>query len=225
MTNTLPAPQRQARTKKPAVPASNGIRDRKDFQNPKAVLAFFEALRRSSAKLLKLDPDHLSAAQQTRVDRCASLRMQLDRWQSQQLSNQEIDVRSFISASTELERLLGGSPAAPTSVLASEESRNKLRRLIETTLLAAPVADPDEAERMAERMRAEEQQALVAAGVDVFAPVRPAPRADNVVPIDARERANANLPPAHYLRDGQPREPWRDFYDGAVTGPPPWPLR
>jgi hypothetical protein len=53
--------------------------------------AFFEALRRSSAKLLKLDPDALSAAESVRVDRCAALRLMLDQMQSAQLAGATID--------------------------------------------------------------------------------------------------------------------------------------
>jgi hypothetical protein len=63
---------------------------------------FFEALRRSSAKLLRLNPDSLSAAQSVRVDRCAALRLLLDRFQSQQLAGGEIDAKAFIAASASL---------------------------------------------------------------------------------------------------------------------------
>ena len=65
---------------------------------------FFEALRRSSAKLLRLNPDSLSAAQSVRVDRCAALRLLLDRFQSQQLAGGEIEAKPFIAASAELQR-------------------------------------------------------------------------------------------------------------------------
>ena len=39
------------------------------------------------------------------------------------------------------------------------------------------------------------------------------------------EAAYANLPPDHYLKAGQSREPWERYYDGHASGPHPWPLR
>ena len=116
--------------------------------------AFFDALRRSSARLLKLDADALSAAQAVRVDRCAALRLMLDQMQSAQLAGASIDAKSYISASAELERLLGGQPSAPTG-FASSGSRDRLRALIEKTLLGADDAAAA-ADTLADTMRREE---------------------------------------------------------------------
>jgi hypothetical protein len=185
---------------------------------------FFEALRRSSAKLLKLDPDHLSASQSVRVDRCAALRMLLDRFQSQQLSGGEIDAKAFIAASAELERLLGGEPDKPTSVLASSEGRAKLRALIERTLMAGEV--DDEAERLRVRDREEAIAVQAALPVEAAKPAPPSPAAEqtsqpsNVSYLPSRTADGR--PPPHYLADYQRQhEPWRGAAEFTV---PSWPL-
>jgi hypothetical protein len=118
--------------------------------------------------------------------------------------------------------LVASTPPAETRRFGPDH-RERLRQLIERTVLAGEV---DEAERL--RVREREEAAALAAALPVEATkaVAPPPESSptNVVPIDATARANANLPPAHYLREGQPREAWRDHCDGRVTGPPPWPL-
>ncbi len=101
---------------------------------------FFEALRRSSAKQLRLDPDNLSAAEATRVDRVSALRVCLDRMQTQQLATGEFDARNYIAASQELEKLLGGDPRQ-RHIYASSEARNKLKALFETALADGAVGD------------------------------------------------------------------------------------
>lgn len=108
---------------------------------------FFEALRRSSAKQLNLDPDNLTAAEATRVDRVCALRVCLDRMTSAQLAGAELDARSYIAASQELEKLLGGDPERPTSAFATHESQLKLRALIEAKLM--PIMNAAEEEEAA----------------------------------------------------------------------------
>jgi hypothetical protein len=152
---------------------------------------FFEALRRSSARLLKLDADCLSGSEAVRVDRCAALRLLLDRMASQQLAGGELDAKSYIAASQELERLLGGQPEAPTHVFASNEARNKLRAMIERTLGNENTAAAELADVMA---REEAVQALAAAPGDAAQaapppPVTALPLPANVVPIDAARAA------------------------------------
>jgi hypothetical protein len=75
-------------------------------------------------------------------------------------------------------------------------------------------------------MRREEMAAVIAAGgdaVEALPATLPAQLPDNVIPIDATAtaRANANLPPAHYLKDGQVKEPWER---GGTFTVPSWPL-
>jgi hypothetical protein len=96
------------------------------------------------------------------------------------------------------------------------DHKARLRALIEKTLLSSSVDE----EALADVMRREEAIQAQAAGVPVEAPVAPPPPVtppppDNVVSIDGTARANANRPPASYLREGQPREPWRDFVEGG----------
>ena len=67
-------------------------------------------LRADTAKLLGFDLNNLSPSQSVRVDRAASLRLQLDDIQSAQLRGDAIDMPRFILASKELEAMLGGNP-------------------------------------------------------------------------------------------------------------------
>lgn len=176
--------------------------------------AFFEALRASTARLLKLDPATLSPAQAVRVDRAASLRLTLDGMQSAQLAGREIDVKAFVAASQELERLLGGEPDAPTSVFASSKSRNKLRLLIDRTLMLGADDAAAAADTLADTMRREEMAAVEAASPVPPVTAPPPQRAANVVALDP----NSRRPPSHYLKDGQPREAWESG-GGALCAP------
>ena len=108
---------------------------------------FFEQLRASTARLLKLDVSNLTPSEAVRVDRAVSLRLTLDRFQTEQLAGHEIDVKAFVLASQELERTLGGDPERPTSAFATHESQLKLRALIEAKLM--PIMNAAEEEEAA----------------------------------------------------------------------------
>jgi hypothetical protein len=197
---------------------------------------FFEALRASTAKLLRLDPAALSPSQQVRVDRCASLRLLLDGMQSAQLRGEQIDTRAFISASTELERLLGGDPERPATVFSDGEARAKLKRLIEKTVLADSAVDH---ERDAERAWRDEQACIAAAGGDVAAAAppdwKPAPvggaslveARDNRAESARQSRAAEPAPPVPQREHGPSNppdsrnEPWRSHLgpDGSIIAP------
>jgi hypothetical protein len=56
---------------------------------------FNEALRVSTAKMLSLDINNLTAAQSVKLDRCCMLRLLVDDLRAKQLSGQQIDVREF----------------------------------------------------------------------------------------------------------------------------------
>lgn len=186
--------------------------------------AFFERLRADTARLLKLD-GVLTPSQQVRVDRAASLRLLLDQLQQRQLAGEEIDARQFVTASEALERLMGGSPDAPTSPLASGEARRKLKKLIETTLMAS--GDVDEAERL--RVAAREDEIQVQAALPIAAPTTaPSPAEHTSQPSNVSylpSRTADGRPPPHYLADHQRQnERWRDGAAGASFEVPSWPL-
>jgi hypothetical protein len=96
----------------------------------------FNSLRASTVELLGYDVDNLTAAQRIRVDRVIALRLVIDDAQAKQMRGESIDVRAFVSASEDLERMVGGNPASPpTEARFSVDARARLRRLIEKTLL------------------------------------------------------------------------------------------
>ena len=187
-------------------------------------LRFHEHLRASTIQLLGYaDADRLTAAQEIRVDRAVMLRLVIDDLQARQMRGEAIDVHAFVSASEDLERMVGGNPASPPPTETTRfgpNARERLRRLIETTLQANDVA---EAERLRDVREREEMAAALAAGAFVAA-AAPAPAAPTPV-ASLPSEPPANVVSLHYLREGQ-REPRRDFHDGrAPTGPHPWPLR
>jgi hypothetical protein len=193
------------------------------------VAGFHEHLRASTIQLLGYaDANQLTAAQQIRLDRAIMLRLTIDDAQARQMRGEAIDVHAFVSASEDLERMVGGNPEALPPARFGVDHKARLKELIERTVLAASVDDPGEAERTAELMKREEMAAVIAAGgiEPAPAPSPPAPiMPDNVVQLsDAAERANSALPPKGYLKDEQPREPWEQYYNGRAVGPPPWPL-
>jgi hypothetical protein len=183
----------------------------------------FKSLRASTAALLGYDVDHLSAEQTIRTDRAVTLRLLCDHLQAQQLHGVAIDVHEFVSASEALERMITGRDpeAPPPEARFGVDHKAKLRRLIETTVLAAEVEDPYEAELRRDILAREELASALAAGVPPPVAPPPPPRPDNVIPLDGAARANSALPPAHYLKQ---REPWERYYDGHASGPHPWPL-
>ena len=130
------------------------------------------------------------------------------------------DARGYIAASQELEKMLGGDPNQASSPLADGDAKAKrLRRLIETTVLAASVDDPGEAEREAELMRREELACVLAAGGSIEpaapAPVAPPPRAENVVPFEPK--AARSLSESQSARALGALLRWRDGAELAIA--------
>jgi voltage-gated potassium channel Kch len=69
------------------------------------------SLRASTITLLGYDDvEHLTAAQQIRIDRAITLRLTIDDLQARQLRGERIDVSGFVEASESLERMVGGNP-------------------------------------------------------------------------------------------------------------------
>jgi hypothetical protein len=188
----------------------------------------FKSLRVSTCALLSYDADHLTAAQQIRLDRAITLRLIVDDLQARQMRGEVIDAKSFVSASEDLERLCGGQPEQTTTAHDFTGAKEELTRLLDRRADAIERRD----EKLRDEIAAREEMAAVAAASFEPVPIPPSPavppdlpRPNNVIPIgDATERANSNLPPLHYLKDGQAKEPWERYYDGRSTGPHFWPL-
>jgi hypothetical protein len=192
----------------------------------------FSSLRASTVALLGYDAaDQLSAAQQIRVDRAVMLRLLIDDLTTKQMRGEPIDVRAFVAASEDLERMVGGNPASPPAEARfGNDARKRLRELIERTVLAPSIEDPDEIERMRDIHAREELAAIVAAAPEPAAPLdlpaalRSAPAPVASPPAQQKTSSQPPLPrdgeiPAHYLR--QPREPWRPYVipsDGGLLG-------
>ncbi len=69
-----------------------------------------ERLRAETARLLKYDINNLSPAQSVRLDRCATLRLELSDIEASKLAGAPFDVTKYIAISEALERMLGGNP-------------------------------------------------------------------------------------------------------------------
>ena len=118
-----------------------------------------EALRVSTAKMLSLDINNLTAAQSVKLDRCCMLRLLVDDLRAKQLSGQQIDVREFVAASESLERMVGdGSLEGPARF--SPDHRAKLRQLIENAMRGSEAQDAEDEATMALK---DEAQAIAAA--------------------------------------------------------------
>jgi hypothetical protein len=90
----------------------------------------FTLLRASTAKLLGYDDaDRLTAAQQIRLDRAITLRLMIDDLQGRQVRGEVIDVKAFVNASEDLERMVpGGNPEAPSGTHDFSGAREELSR-------------------------------------------------------------------------------------------------
>jgi hypothetical protein len=193
--------------------------------------AMHEQNRREMALMLGYDYANLTAAQSVRLDRAATLRLQLDDIQSAQLRGEQIDMSRFTIASKELEVMLGGTPDGQAPVNEFSGSREELAALIlrrveairarEAQLDAAADPDGSDVEHGAVSSPAPELRAAVGAsepeppptygaGVAPWGapPTEPA-AASPPPPRKTLEEINAQKPPAHYLKG--PDEPWRPF--------------
>ena len=177
-----------------------------------------EKLRRSTALMLGLDYARLTAAQSVRLDRAAMLRLELDDCQTKKLAGQPFDTNKYVAASESLERLFGSDPETPVTDDFSG-ARDELNNFFVQRAERIEAREARESERLREQVAVlREEITQLRAQLKASEPV---PRPNNVIQIDGAERANATKPPANYLRDGQPREAWRD---GPSFTVPSWPL-
>lgn len=94
---------------------------------PKALL---DRMRKLSAELLGYDLSNLTPAESVRLDRAATLRLELDDVQSRQLAGLPIEMAKFILASKELEAMYGGDPEAPAAGHDFSGAREELHRFL-----------------------------------------------------------------------------------------------
>ena len=185
--------------------------------------AAYDTLRTETATMLRLNLADLSLVEGLQLDLVALLRLEIDSLQGAALFGEQIDLQRLAVAHGMLQKMLPekslvASPAAASETRFGADHKARLRRLIETTLLAPVIEDPVEIERKRDILAREEMAAAIAAGVPP--PVAPPPplRPDNVVPLDPNNRR----PPDHYLADYQRQhEPWRGAAEFTV---PSWPL-
>ena len=126
----------------------------------------YAALRTETATLLKLDPDSAGLVENLQIDLVALLRLEVDGLSGAALAGQQVDLRRLEVALGMLRQMLPAQALiAPTPVPESRfgpSARERLRELIETTVLAEDVA---EAERMRDVREREEMAASIAAGI------------------------------------------------------------
>jgi hypothetical protein len=159
------------------------------------VQEFFTAVRKQTAGLLGFtDLDALTATQTLKLDVATSLRLEIDRLQSQQLRGEAADLRVLIAAAEMLERLLKPVEVAAEAADQHCDAREKLAALIDGLSAAAEHEWAEACSRESE-----------AAATSPPAPARigPPPRQAHVEYIDgacldARDEpsTSAHVPPA-----------------------------
>lgn len=171
-----------------------------------------DRLRRETAELLGYDIDNLTAAQSVRLDRAATLRLELDDIETRQLAGLPIEMAKYVVASEALERLVAtahGNPEQTTSGMFAG-ARAELAALVENLARAE--------EYKAGAAAAREEAAMAAEALD--APreppaIEPPPRTRPVLVQPVAEPPPRDIP-SHYLKQNQKREPWTDYLDGSA---------
>ena len=183
--------------------------------------AAYEKLKIETAAMFNYDIANLSLTQGLQLDLVSLLRLEVDTMQGQVLAGESVDLQRLVAAHGMLQKMLperalvARAPAAThdfagakkelAALLTQRASAIEARELKETARLREQIAQLSEENA---RLKAEQQPQ----------PVPQKQPTNNVVPIDGTARANANRPPSHYLKDGQPREPWREG-PGALCAP------
>jgi hypothetical protein len=151
--------------------------------------AGFEKLRAETAHLLGIDlTADLPLAESLRLDCIALLRLEVDGLQGKALSGEEVDLARLGAALSMLTKLLPEAELKAEPQVARGEGRERLRQLIEQTVIGADTASAEaeasrkQLEAEVEQLRSELLQARTAPttttpaarSVDVV-PLRPAP--------------------------------------------------
>jgi hypothetical protein len=89
-----------------------------------------DRLRKETAELLGLDINALSAAQSVRLDRCSTLRLEIDDIESRKLQGVAFDAVKYIAVSEALERMVGGNPEQTNTTHDFTGAKEELARLL-----------------------------------------------------------------------------------------------
>jgi hypothetical protein len=89
---------------------------------PKQLL---DRMRKTTADMLGYDLSNLTPAQSIRLDRAASLRLELDDLQGKQLAGLLFDAKQYVVVSESLERMFGGDPEQPATAETDEQRRKR----------------------------------------------------------------------------------------------------
>jgi hypothetical protein len=204
-------------------------------EQPKPDIAkMSQKLRLQVCELLKFDPATLSAADEVLVSRVGSLRLLVSDFEAGQLRGEKLDLSIYVEASRELEQALRvdhrmlelGTPAA------EQRARDELEAIFREVVGRKDDDDPDdvglsETERLHQRIAELEAENFrlkwgdaPPSSAELPPPeTQPAqPSAENVVPFASTRTADGR-PPAHYLKDGQPRDHYSGGDDGGANVP------
>ena len=162
--------------------------------------------------MLKLDVNNLTAAQSVRLDRAATLRLELNDIEERKLIGAPFDTVKYIAASEALERMLGGDPDAqqqPVDQFAG--AREELLRFLENRA--------EKLERKAERTRAAALEAS-----NTIAPtgaIEPPHHDQGAAPVQNESMLSFSSPPSpavELLPEGTepPKQPHVSYIDNAV---------
>jgi hypothetical protein len=183
----------------------------------------YHLLQKDSARLLNYDIDHLTPAQEIRLDRVCALRLEIDRLTMLQLSGQQFDIIKLVQASEALERLI-----SPTGIdLVASPNFSGAREAF-TALIEAQCSRLDAREaHVNEQLRAEitELKAQIERLCAAPPSASPPPSDSDQSPSPPDQTSQLSTPPPqppqpprHYLRDDA--SPLAVF-DGGRNLPPP----
>jgi hypothetical protein len=187
-------------------------------------------LRSQVCVMLRLDESNLSPGDQVLVARVGALKLLVSDMEAATLRGERIDVAEYVRASEALEHAVRADrQMADGSPTALEDARQKMREVL--GMVAPDVleeAERSEVELLQERVAElqQENDELREQAPPPPPPAEPAEQpSENVIPFDPEQpkyhasRTPDGRPPAHYLKDSQPREPWCDNSDGVVVAP------
>jgi hypothetical protein len=203
------------------------------------VAAVYARLKAETVTQLGYDPDKLSPSQEARVGMIVGLKLEADRLASEQLAGRPVDPKALLMVGEALESALRPGEYTAAGGGPRSDARERLRRLIETTVLAA---DEIEAERLADAAQREEAvMSAEALGLgEQPEPPSPSPPTDGkVVPLRAeaspgpaagspvRPNGGSAIPPAATINEAVAAPPlpfekgWHDLV--AIGRVPPLP--
>jgi predicted component of type VI protein secretion system len=205
--------------------------DERHIFNPAAA---YEALRASTAEMFGYPLDALSLTQGLQLDVVSLLRLEVDSLQGKVLAGETVDLQRLVTAHSLLRQMLPEralvAPAPAPDEVDDETARSKFADLVDGYVRARHAEMAADPGRARAEFEAELQEAIAkyppaAAPAEPDLPERapwgtpPEPVAATPPPPVAAPppppRATSAQPPAHYLREGQPREAWRDHLDAG----------